>query len=69
MDTKTIKTTTSEDSKVSKKIYHYYAQNENDTKLIDEVIQKYPIKFTPFLLKLFKHSDAIKKQFLPSMKK
>lgn len=68
MKTKTLKSEiTSTTTKQRKKLYHHYAKDENDIKLIDEVIKKYPIKFTPFLLELFKESDAVRKQFLPSM--
>lgn len=35
--------------------------------MINEVIKKYPVKVTPFLLKLLEKSEAIRKQFLPSM--
>lgn len=51
--------------KIDNPIYHF-AKTETDIHLINQVKQKYPVKYTPFLLKLFKQSEAIRKQFLPS---
>jgi len=52
---------------LSTKVIHHYAKCEEDIEIINEVIKKYPVKYTPYLLKLFKNSEAIRKQFLPSM--
>lgn len=51
----------------SKRIIHYFAESPEDDEMINEVIKKYPVKVTPFLLKLLEKSEAIRKQFLPSM--
>ena len=54
-------------TQLSTKIVHHYAKNTEDVEILNNVMQKYPVKYTPFLLKLFKNSEAIRKQFLPSM--
>ncbi len=51
--------------KKSKKILHHFAETEIDAGIIDEVIRKYPVKLTPFLIKQFSKSEAIRKQYLP----
>ena len=54
--------------KVSNKIIHHFAKNQEDIELLEKIREKYPVKYTSFLLKLFKKSEAIRKQFLPSPK-
>lgn len=48
------------------KIINYFAKDEKDIEIINNVKQKYPVKYTTFLTKLFEKSEAIRKQFLPS---
>lgn len=40
---------------------------ENQKKQLQEVLEKYPVKFTNYLLKLIKKSPAVAKQFIPSV--
>jgi lysine 2,3-aminomutase len=49
------------------KVIYHFANSQEDIKIIEQVKQKYPVKYTPFLLKLFTKSEAIRKQFLPSV--
>ncbi|MCK5171008.1 MAG: radical SAM protein [Bacteroidales bacterium] len=51
----------------SDKIIFHFAKTEADIETLKEVINKYPVKYTHSLLKLFKNSEAVRKQFLPSM--
>ena len=53
-------------TKSSDKIINHFAKNEKDIEIIEKVKQKYPVKYTTFLTKLFEQSEAIRKQFLPS---
>jgi len=48
------------------KIINHFAENEKDIEIIERVKQKYPVKYTTFLTKLFEQSEAVRKQFLPS---
>lgn len=52
--------------KVSNKVLYHYAKNEADIEVLKSVMEKYPVKYTSYLLKLFENSDAIRKQFLPT---
>jgi len=52
--------------KVSNKTIYHFAKNQEDIELLEKIKQKYPVKYTSFLLKLFENSEAIRKQFLPS---
>ena len=47
---------------------YYYAENDNDCKIIDQVVQDNPVRVTDYLRKLMKNSEAIRKQYLPSPK-
>lgn len=47
-------------------LFYYYAKNESDKEKIDRVMQKYPARLSPFLKKLAAHSEAVRKQYLPS---
>ena len=55
-------------SKTSSNMLYYFAENDEDIEILNQVKQKYPVKYTKFLLKLFESSDAIRKQYLPSPK-
>ena len=48
-----------------KEQYYYFAKNDSDRVAIDQVMQKYPAKISPFLQKLLQNSDAIRRQYLP----
>lgn len=48
------------------KIKYFYAKNKTEEEMIDEVMEKYPAKITPYLAKLMKKSEAIRKEYLPS---
>jgi len=52
---------------IKNNILYHYAKNEQDIKILEQVKQKYPVKYTTFLKKLFESSEAIRKQFLPSV--
>lgn len=53
-------------TKTANKIIYHFANSQEDIEIIEQVKQKYPVKFTSFLLELFKKSEAVRKQFLPS---
>jgi len=48
------------------KVINHFAKNEKDIEIIEKIKQKYPVKYTTFLTKLFEQSEAVRKQFLPS---
>jgi lysine 2,3-aminomutase len=52
--------------KVSNKVLYHYAENEEDIEVLKSVMEKYPVKYTSYLLRLFETSEAVRKQFLPS---
>jgi KamA family protein len=52
--------------KVSDKTIYHFAKSQEDIEIIKKVREKYPVKYTSFLHKLFEKSEAIRKQFLPS---
>lgn len=54
------------DTNTKNKVLYHYSQTEQDIETLNQVIKKYPVKYTPFLLELFKNSEAVRKQFLPS---
>ncbi len=54
-------------NKASDKFIYHFAKNQDEIELIKQVRQKYPVKYTTFLSKLFESSEAIRKQFLPSV--
>ncbi len=45
---------------------HYYAKNESERIIINEVIENSPVRVTPYLKKLMSKYESIRKQFLPS---
>ena len=45
---------------------YYFAKNEEDKRKIDKVVENYPVRITSYLRKMMKHSEALKKQYLPS---
>lgn len=47
-------------------IFYDLAATPSDRHAVDLVMEKYPVKITPFLKKIIKWSPAIKKQYLPS---
>ncbi|MBD3290655.1 radical SAM protein [candidate division KSB1 bacterium] len=49
-------------------LFYNYAADRNDKDIIEMVNEKYPVRYTVYLKKLMKKSEAIRKQFLPSSK-
>jgi len=45
---------------------HYYAKNESERIIINEVIENSPVRVTPYIKKLMSKYESIRKQFLPS---
>ena len=52
---------------VKNKVLYHFVKTDEEIEIIDQVVQKYPVKYTPFLVKLFEKSEAVRKQFLPSV--
>lgn len=48
-----------------KDLFHHFANNDDQVQVLDQVMDKYPVKITPFLKKLMKESEAIRLQYLP----
>jgi lysine 2,3-aminomutase len=45
---------------------YYFAKNEEDKRKIDKVVENYPVRITSYLREMMKHSEALRKQYLPS---
>lgn len=43
-----------------------FAKSEDDKRKIDAVVENYPIRITAYLREAMKHSEALRKQYLPS---
>jgi KamA family protein len=43
-----------------------FAKSEDDKRKIDEVVVNYPVRITSYLREMMKHSEALRKQYLPS---
>lgn len=46
---------------------YFYANNKHEEEQIDRIIDDYPVRVTPYLAKLMEESEAIRKQYLPSI--
>ncbi|MCL2050923.1 MAG: GNAT family N-acetyltransferase [Lachnospiraceae bacterium] len=51
---------------ISDKWKYYYANNEDEKNIIDEIVSEYPLKLNPYLISLLGNSEKIRRQFLPS---
>jgi lysine 2,3-aminomutase len=51
---------------IGEDLKYHFADNNYQRAMIDEVVRRYPAKITPYLAKLMKYSEAIRKQYLPS---
>lgn len=53
---------------LEEELFYHFAENDEERRTIELVVQKYPARITPFLKTLIKRSEALKKQYLPSPK-
>lgn len=47
-------------------LLHYFSEDEIESGLHKQIMQKYPAKVTPYIYELSKRSEAIRKQFFPA---